>query len=155
MWNSFLPRVLRVVCSRTCSSFCLPNMTSPLQSSNRHFLTVSGILLSMTIWMWPASVSPEKTFPDWWKKATIKQWCPPCWRLQDWTMAHYRKVCSNSINILKAPVLRWRNILPKALCMQPARAAKWTYTSPCLPNTANFSRSSWRKKWTTSPNVTA
>ena len=28
---------------------CLPNMISPLQSSNRHFLTVSGILLSMTI----------------------------------------------------------------------------------------------------------
>ena len=34
------------------------------------------------------------------------------------------KVCSNSINIPKAPALRWRNILPKALCMQPARVAK-------------------------------
>ena len=43
-------------------------------------------------------------------------------------------------------VLHWKNILPKALCMQPERVEKSTYTSPSLPSIANSSRSWWKRK---------
>ena len=48
----------------------------------------------------------------------------------------------------------WKNILPKALCMQPEKVVKSTYTSLSLPNIENSSRNWWKRKPKHSANVT-
>ncbi len=46
----------------------------------------------------------------------------------------------------EGPRTRWKNILPKVLCMQPEKVARSTYTSLYLRNIANYSRSWWKRK---------